>query len=168
MKLRALFLGLMLVSFNAFGEDNTYTIQLEASKQPDLNRYSTIEQYGVLYTEETNRGLVRVRIGNYDSTSEAKSALGQIKSQGFNDAYITVTSADAGATSQPLADSYSLIPASSAPGDTPIRSPESLPIWHDLSEEQRANVVYLDGVLHIKEGDTFTPLSQFRPNTPSK
>ncbi len=128
----------------------TYDIQLGAYKQYLEDNFLHLEEYGSLHTKNTKSGLTRVRIGHYESQSEAKQALKQIQANGFRDAFVvTSVSHPADLSAELAVENYS--------------RPETMPIWQQLSNEQRRNVVYLDGVLYMKEGNDFISLSEYIP-----
>jgi hypothetical protein len=47
---------------------------------------------------------------------------------------------------------------------TPDTQSSDAKLWDSLSESERRRVVYLDGVLHLKQGDQFVPLAEYRRN----
>jgi len=156
MKFMMFFLIPMLLPFYLYANEAggqsgiVYDIQLGAYKRYVEDNFIHLEQYGSLYTKNTKRGLTRVRIGHYESQSEARKALKQIQASGFRDAFMVTSVTDsADSTADLAAETYS--------------RPETMPIWQQLSDEQRRNVVYLDGVLYIKEGNDFISLSEYTP-----
>ena len=127
-----------------------YDIQLGAYKRYLDDNFIHLAQYGSLHTKNTKSGLTRVRIGHYESQSEARKALKQIQASGFRDAFIVTSVTDsADLTADFAVETYS--------------RPETMPIWQQLSDDQRRNVVYLDGALYIKEGNDFISLSEYTP-----
>lgn len=70
-----------------------YIIQLESSRKPNMADFDDVRQYGELFTRKAakNAGLTYVRLGTYDSLTEARQVLTKVKSAGFHDAYIIRT-----------------------------------------------------------------------------
>ena len=157
MKMIALFLVLFITGLNAQAENGSYALQVGAYKQLDMALLSTLEQYGTLYTEETDQGLTRVKLGNYASRAEAEDTLKMIRNMGFQDAFLSSAS---GGVSNFEADAPIVEMASSYSSNGYV-NPESLPIWNQLSDDQRENVIYLDGILHIEEDGQFIRLSDY-------
>ena len=105
---------LLLICCPAFvaKAETLYSIQLEASRQPNMAKFDRIRHYGTLYIEDAGRGLKRVKIGYYYSRFEAKRVLNSIRREGFNDAFIAPTTssarnrnsagADGGAETRPI------------------------------------------------------------------
>ncbi|MCF6236602.1 MAG: SPOR domain-containing protein [Gammaproteobacteria bacterium] len=162
MKVIILFLILFLAGFNtqADADNGSYSIQLGAYKNPDMNIFSAAEEYGALYTEESVYGLTLIKLGHYASRSEAVAVLRTIRDAGFRDAFLT--SAGAGISSFdediPMAE---IFPVTSSFSNEKNINPESLKIWNQLSDLQRESVIYLDGILHIDEDGQFIPLSDY-------
>jgi len=156
MKFMTFFLVPMLLPFYLYaneGQDQSqivYNIQLGAYQRYVEDNFVRLEQYGSVHTENIERGLTRVRIGHYESPSDARKALRQIQASGFQDAFIVTTVTDSAELTADFA------------AQTQSR-PETMPIWQELSDEQRRNVVYLDGVLYMKEGNDFISLSEYTP-----
>ncbi len=162
MKVITLFLILFLAGLNtqADADNGSYSIQLGAYKNPDMNIFSAAEEYGALYTEESAYGLTLIKLGHYASRSEAIAVLRAIRDAGFRDAFLS--SAGGGIFSideeMPMAETF---PATSSFSNEKNINPESLKIWNQLSDLQRESVIYLDGVLHIEEDGQFIPLSDY-------
>jgi len=73
------------------GGGTLYAIQLGASAQPDLKRFSKIKKYGHLYTVDVGNGMQRVMLGSYPTKSKANRALSSVKSRGFKDAFLSAS-----------------------------------------------------------------------------
>ena len=153
---------LTLVSSSAFvavpSWANQYAVQLEASKSPDLNRYKDLGVHGNLYTVAADKGYTRTRLGPFENKNKALAVLYKVRASGYSDAFIAKHHGDD-------------ITSSSADLNTTRRhydienfDVKTLKEWNMLSAEQQANLVYLDGRLHVKNGDTFTPLQEITGN----
>lgn len=133
---------------------NEYAVQLEASKSPNLKNYQALSVHGNLYTSAAGNGYIRVRLGPYENKKEALSVLSNLHAEGYTTAFVaeqsnneaSVAPITAGSTKQGHnIDSFDV---------------RTLKEWHMLTKEQQSNLVYLDGELHIKNGDLFIPLKE--------
>ncbi len=69
-----------------------FAIQIAAlSKAPDLSKFSALERYGQVYTVSEG-GKYKVRVGVYDSRSEASQNLSGVKSAGYGSAFVVAES----------------------------------------------------------------------------
>lgn len=159
---------LLTASWITSADSTHFSVQVVATENPDLGHFREVTEFGSLYTEKTGEGLVRVKVGLYPSRGEAEQALRGVQAKGFSGAFITP------ATEQPAtlpADgnigSSTLVTNEITPDETLLQSessqiiPEQLPAWGRLTEEQKRNVVYLDGVLHLRKNGEFIPLSGY-------
>ncbi len=95
MRLTILMLSLLMSTFcwasndNEAAKETLYAIQLGASNQPDMKRYTKVKSYGYLYTVDAQNGMLRVMLGTYTSKSKANAVLKKVKSRGFKDAFIS-------------------------------------------------------------------------------
>ena len=137
-----------------------YAVQLEASKNPDLSRYQTLHEYGNLYTISADNGYIRTRLGPYKNKSTALEILEKVHAAGFNDAYVAKKQNAASTVSK------TSISSSMRRSENSIESFDVTTIegWETLTPEQQANVVYLDGTLHVKSGELFTPVTEVISN----
>lgn len=60
-----------------------YKIQLGAFRTPNIDKFSPIADIGPISTENTASGLQRVLIGEFETKTEANTALGKVKAKGF-------------------------------------------------------------------------------------
>ena len=128
-----------------------YAVQLEASKSPDLGRYQALSAHGNLYTVAASNGYTRTRLGPYENKNIALDVLDKVKAAGYADAFI------AKQQSSDITSSVALHPAKRQ-YDIENFDVKTLKEWKMLTPEQQANLVYLDGKLHVKSGNKFTPL----------
>ena len=71
MKLKLFFLLSLAISFNCFADASIFSIQILASKAPNISSIKASTGFEELYTEETESGLTRVKIGSYSNRIEA-------------------------------------------------------------------------------------------------
>lgn len=144
MKFNLFFILLFTVSGNSFAGSSTLSIQILASEEPNISTIESSTGFKELYTEDSGLGFIRVKLGSYHSRGEAERALNEVKEKGFPDAFIT---------------SYNKGEKSHTHSVIKTFSPEDSPAWPRLTEEQKQNIVYVDGVLHVHENGNFIPLS---------
>ena len=136
-----------------------YTIQLEASTSPDLNRYAHLGEYGDLYNSKVGKNLVRTRLGPFVDKHVALGVLEEVQTAGHADAFITRYLGDGA-----VMPNESTNMKNTASTITRKRNSienfdvKTLKEWKLLTTEQQSNLVYLDGSLHVKNGSDFTPL----------
>ena len=152
MKFKLILPLLLAISGNSFAAP-VFSIQILASESPDLTHLKTSIGTNEIYTEKTNTGLTRVKVGSYNSKIDAEQDLNTVKSKGFPDAFVTTYNGN-----------KSTVPPKEHHEHTSdnkhSHSTQEPPALMRLTEEQKRNVVYLDGVLHLHENGTFTPLSK--------
>lgn len=132
-----------------------YAVQLEASKSPQLERYKQLSVHGELYTVAADNGYIRTRLGPYDSKAAALAVLEQVHEAGYADAFLAKYNSGGITAGSSVASS-----ASRHQYDVENFDVRSLPEWGNLTPEQQSNIVYLDGVLHVKNGDEFIPMEE--------
>lgn len=128
-----------------------YAVQLEASKSPDLNRYEALSVHGKLYTEVADNGYTRTRLGPYENKTKALDVLDKVRTAGYTDAFIA---------KQQKSEPTTAVTSTTAKRQYDIENfdVKTLKEWKMLTDEQQANLVYLDGKLHVKNGNDFIPL----------
>lgn len=172
MNTRLILLFLLTTSLNALAENPLFSIQITATEAPNLTFFKESTGFDSLYSEETKSGLVRIKIGSYISRKTAERDLIKIKNKGFPDAFVTgYTGEKLNKTTKlkksPLISKSNVSVRSSEevaisePKENKLLPPSSSPAWSKLTETQKRNVVYVDGILHLHEGDKFIPLSSY-------
>lgn len=145
---------ILLALFTQQGWAGQYAVQLEASRTARMSHFEPLRVHGNLYTESSDNGYIRTRLGPYENKNIALDILKDVRAAGYTDAFIT---RHHGNTDKSLSSSsYSSIHKY----DIDNFDVKSLKEWKLLSPEQQANLVYLDGVLHVKNGDNFTSLDE--------
>ncbi len=123
-----------------------HTIQIGALSKPYPAFAKAARQVGNVESGLTEDGLTLYQVGRYSTRDEAVSALQELRDAGYQDAFI-----------RRLTGSRSM-QAGPRTGFSDLSA-----VLDQLPEETRSKVVYLDGVLHVKEGDQFTPLREYSP-----
>ena len=143
---------LMLVTGQ--GVAGQFAIQLEASRSPGLDQFQALSRFGRLYTETAQSGYIRTRLGPFANKAMALDVLQKVHAEGFTKAIVARHQDNANAA----------LPAPAiAPNhrhDIDSFDVKTLKEWNLLTSQQQKNLVYLDGELHIKNGDEFTPLDE--------
>ncbi len=141
-----LFALFLTVSFSSFAHEEHYVVQIAAVKTLDVIAYEAAKEYGTLEILNSADGINRVQLGDFKKRLDAERALKKVRALGFSDAFILFKHGD----DLDIEDSVA-----SSVGD-----PVSHPAWKHLTAEQRDNIVILDGIFHVKEGDEFVPLGR--------
>ncbi len=146
-----------------------YTIQIGAFSTPSERFAEAARREGSLYYTPRAGGMVALSLGRYDSFASAQDELARLQDL-YPNAYVRRADPDA-ALRWPTGAADVIATAS---GDAPARDPKPTrdasstddAILATLSEAERKNVVYLDGKLHVKEGNRFTPLREYQRSNP--
>lgn len=116
-----------------------YTVQIGAMSEPDPAFTQAASAHGEVIAKRLPSGVTLFQVGRFQLRNDATALRNKLIEAGYADAYVKTTT---------VARSVE----QSAPEST---QPAQLA---SLSPEEREKVVFLDGVLHIKDGDTFTPV----------
>ncbi|MBT8139375.1 MAG: SPOR domain-containing protein [Gammaproteobacteria bacterium] len=139
------------VHANTFAEENAgYSVQIGAFASPAAGLQESLSQFGTVSIDR-HGGLSRFLVGQFNERGDAELLRDELRREGYDDAFVRArgkASAAATVTSQHHSHTNS------------GQSEADHARIHALSPEQRENVVYLDGVLHIKQGDSFIPLPE--------
>lgn len=158
---QCLALVMALIGWTTTASASEYTIQVGAFKSPSQSYADNLRSFGEVNTAQSSSGVTVFTVGRYNSVDEAKGDLNRIADQ-YPGAF--VRNMPASARSADIASSTSS--AAAAPAAAPARKARSsspdTQLWESLSESERRRVVYLDGVLHLKQGDQFVPLDEYR------
>lgn len=131
---------------------NDYVVQFGALKQPYEAYSEKAHRIGRVYTVTTTSGFTLYKMGPFESGASAIEAMGQLRSLGYLDAYIKDDSSKPEAITPRMANSTSKTSKDVDPRMAVAALPDAV----------RSKIVYVDGVLHVKEGDQFTPLGEYR------
>lgn len=157
---RLLFLVTLLASVVVHADK--YDIQIGAFKSPDASGIKLPAGVGELRTTPGPNGLTRFVVGPYASKAEAIRAQEALKAAGFDGAFLrnaqrTTDSMSARAKADAAANVAHKEIAASNRKSSELSDSDLLKLMA-LSEEERSNVVVLDGRLHRKVGSEFIPL----------
>ncbi len=128
---------------------NAYTVQIATYKNLPTNFLTSAEAFGDVHTSQTGE-LTRVSVGSFNSRSEAQALLSRIKQAGYDDAFInqlgTSNAANRSHSSSSSQDSFQANPSS------------EMAKFRNLPEAEKDRAVFVDGKLHLKDGNQFIPV----------
>lgn len=145
----------------------TYTIQIGAFKSPSAQFTERARSVGNVYATDRASGVIALSVGSFASSAEANSALARIEDD-YPGAFVRHANPNA---RRAFAESNSNGRAMASASSTATSSPRARPatavsdtsdVLATLSASERKHVVYLDGVLHFKQGDQFLTLAEYR------
>ena len=146
-----LVLGLALVTHTAHAR---WTIQIGAfGSDFDRSFSAAASVIGEVREERRDDGSVAVVVGQWNRVADARDSLAAL-SVNYPDAFIRASNPGA-------ATGASASSTRSAARTRDSGTPRDSELLNQLSADERANVVLLDGALHYKSGDTFTPLREW-------
>lgn len=148
-------LGRVLIAVVVFAAASAqaadYVVQIGAFRNPASDFGELAAEYGTVSTSQSPSGLTRFQVGAFASESEARRALARLRAVGYADAFVLRK----GNGNNFVSD----LPAVGAA--PPSQSPRGRSAVERLPADLRSQAVYLDGVLHIKDGDRFIPLDEY-------
>lgn len=150
MRVTSLILATALLFLLPSAQAASYSVQIGAYKDPAAAETTRASDIGEITMHPGRDGLTRIRVGHFESEQDAQLALQRVRSAGYADAYISNE-------------------RGRAVGHQQQRLPHSLPMAYSedqrlnaakakIPADQHGNIVYLDGQLTLKEGNTFRSL----------
>lgn len=162
-KWRWLPLALALVGWSTATTAAEYAIQVGAFKSPTQTFAENLRSYGEVNTSQSSSGITIFTVGRYGSVDEAKGDLNRIAAD-YPGAFVRNMPSAAGSVDvASMASGASTAATRKVATQQRKKSPDTQ-LWDSLSDSERRRVVYLDGVLHLKQGDQFVPLDEYRRN----
>ncbi|MFK7794853.1 MAG: SPOR domain-containing protein [Gammaproteobacteria bacterium] len=144
---KPILLALLIISIassaQAHQHANSYSVQIATYRNLPNNFLTSAEAFGEVHTSQAN-GLTRVSIGSFSNRNEAQALLSQLKKAGYEDAFIS----HLGASSSP----------SSSEHNNPTSPSSEMAKFRNLSDAEKDRAVFVDGKLHLKEGNQFIPI----------
>ncbi len=171
--------SLLLVVLGLFGTQYSqllyadYTVQIGAFSKPSDAFAAPARSIGQVNTTATSNGITIFTVGDFDTMTSAKDALDSLRND-YPDAFVR----NIPGSRKPVAASRPAEPtttgmATPTPTEPKTRrltatqgSSEDSQLWNSLTDDERKRVVYLDGVLHLKQGERFVPLAEYRREQP--
>jgi len=151
-------LAATLIGWSVAGNAAEYAIQVGAFKNPNAGYAENLRGYGEVNTAQSN-SITVFTVGRYGSVAEANADLGRIEAD-YPGAFVRNMPAAARSVATASPRPTAAVQSTS----TRIRTTPDTQLWESLSDSERRRVVYLDGVLHLKQGDQFVPLAEYRRN----
>lgn len=133
--------ALLVVSLmSATASAESYTVQIAAHAHPDTARVASAEAVAPVSSWMRDDGVTLYFAGEYETVASANQARNRLRELGYVDAFVKLKGVKAAAQSE-------------APGVAmPVDDLER------LRQGRAGELVILDGVPHIKNGNDFTPL----------
>ena len=147
MRFRLLIVIFTGLSAPAVGLADQLFVQLGAYRDLTNANRTIAGTLGQVQQRTLANGLTRFRIVGLTDAAHAQSVLMAARDAGYHDAFI------GGADAQTIRSSSMDIPAYLGPSDQRINAARA-----KVPPEQHGNIVFLDGKLVLKNGDTFQPL----------
>ncbi|MGI9326040.1 MAG: SPOR domain-containing protein [Pseudomonadales bacterium] len=141
-----------------------FTIQIGAFKTPNETYSLPARTVGEIYATQRGKGIVALSVGRFADVDEATAALAQI-SQHYPSAYVRHAHPQAQLHSDnkaPATANKTPLPTTTPADVADQQQPLETELLSTLTDDERKHVVYLDGKLHYKQGNTFVPLAQYR------
>lgn len=149
-------LMLALMGWSTTASATEYSIQVGAFKSPSQAYADDLRSYGEVNTAQGGSGVTVFTVGRYNSLDAAKADLNRVADD-YPGAFVRNMPAAARSADQAIPRK-----AATQQSSTPKTQTSDTMLWESLSESERRRVVYLDGVLHLKQGDQFVPLAEYR------
>ncbi len=158
----AVLLGTACLSTNALAE---YAVQVGAFSKPSQAFADAVRELGEVNTAQSDAGITVFTVGRYATVDAAQADLARIQTT-YPDAFVRNMPAGARQPQDLPQDNAVVAAVDKTPGADKSRyvsgTTEDSDLWNSLSDEERRRVVYLDGVLHVKQGEQFVPLTDYR------
>lgn len=122
---------------------DSYSIQIGAYKHLPDHLIKAVEKFGSIHTLKSD-GLTRISVGNFNKRSKAQELLLHLKQAGYHDAFISRLSINTAKSSREEA----------RPSDTISEMDK----YSNLSKSDKEKAVFINGKLHLKEGNQFIPV----------
>jgi hypothetical protein len=143
------------VSTSAFA--GNYGVQVGAFKNVPWELISRLEAFDSVTTLQ-GKSITSVVVGNFDSVSDARITLARLESAGYRDAFVRDLDKARALSSMQTSTNASGTPYQASGYENQRFSTSEKAKWDSLTPEQQLNAVILDGKLHLKQGDKFTPI----------
>ncbi|MCR9279832.1 MAG: SPOR domain-containing protein [Pseudomonadaceae bacterium] len=132
---------------------NDYVVQIGAFTKDVREYLEPARSYGQIVQRATASGATSYSVGPFGSEADARTALDLLQEH-YPDAFVRRHSRDSLVAQSPAAATPAVIARTGN-----LSNEQTLA---NLTAEERERVVYLDGILHVKEGNEFIPLSQYQ------
>lgn len=179
---RCLLLTATLLGCWSAGVRADYTIQIGAFRNPTDQYAADARRAGPVYLTERAGGIMALSAGRFENRADAESTLNELKEY-YPDAFVAelspralafatarelasdlggaTTSSTAGGASIPKSNLERASSPAANSGARPAPSISEQRLLDRLTDDERRRVVYLDGVLHVKSGNDFIPLTEY-------
>ena len=127
-----------------------YSVQIGAYKDPAAAETKRASDIGEITMHPGRDGLTRIRVGHFESEQDAQTALQRVRAAGYADAYISDE------RGRPVGHHEQRLPLSRPTAYSEDKRLSAAKA--KIPADQHRNIVYLDGRLMLKEGNTFRSL----------
>jgi hypothetical protein len=136
-----------------------YGVQVGAFKNVPSDLVNILDAFDEVTTIQ-GTSTTSIIVGQYNTFSEAKLVLAELADAGYTDAFVRDID-KARAQSLGKASSYSNTNATigNYANESPFSSAVEKAKFYSLSPQEQRNAVILDGKLHLKQGDSFLPVT---------
>jgi SPOR domain len=148
--MRMLLLVPVIIFYSSLIWADKYTIQVGAFHKVSEQTLSSVVRYGT-YQQEKKGDLMRLMVGSFHSRQDAEALLVEIK-KSFPQAFIRLVD------QQENVANHHHLDEKATDHQHPHFDGKEMKKWQNLTAEQQDHAVYLDGKLHLKYGDHFTPV----------
>ncbi len=125
----------------------SYSVQIAAYKYLPDNFIKSAEKYGSVHTSHLGE-LTRVSVGNFENKNAALELLLQLKKAGYDDAFINHISSS-------MISNRSQISPQPYQHENHASPSSEMTKFRNLSEAEKERAVFIDGKLHLKQGNRF-------------
>jgi len=148
--MRRLLLVSVFIFYSSLIWADQYTIQVGAFREVSEQTLSSVVRYGA-YQQEKKGDLMRLMVGSFHSRQDAEALLFEIK-KSFPQAFVRLVD------QQENVERHHRLDEKTMDHQHPHLDGKEMKKWQNLTAEQQGHAVYLDGKLHLKYGDDFTPV----------
>lgn len=143
----------LLIACASGAQASDYVVQIGAFSKDVSDYLEPARSYGQIVERQTSSGATSYSVGPFASESDARTALDLLQEH-YPDAFVRQHQGDAATIASSRTTTSPVIARTGN-----LSNAQTLA---NLTAEERERVVYLDGILHVKEGDEFIPLAQYQ------
>lgn len=145
----------LMIAFTSSAIATEYVVQIGAFTKDVRDYLEPARSYGQIVQRATPSGATSYSVGPFGSEVDARTALDLLQEH-YADAFVRQHRGDSAGASR------TTVAAPAAPVIARTGNLNNEQTLASLTAEERERVVYLDGILHVKEGSEFIPLAQYR------
>ena len=143
---KIIFIALLIFSMVCIAQSDqhasAYTVQIATYRNLPNNFLTSAEAFGEVHTSQAD-DLTRVSVGSFNDRNEAQKLLSRLKQAGYEDAFINRLATSSAASTQ---------------HNNATHHSSEMAKFRNLSDAEKDRAVFVDGKLHLKEGNQFIPV----------